>query len=141
MRARLWLRAASVITVIFGVGHTLGAADSWSPPGDTAVLQAMKSFRFDAMGAARTYWDFYVGFGLYISVLLMLQGMVLWQLASIAQAEPVRVRPIIASFLVASMGCTFLTWRFIFAVPTLFSLAISACLATAFVAARRRAPS
>ena len=132
MRTAALLRVASVITLLFAAGHTMGGLDSWSPPGDTEVLRSMRSFRFDAMGWTRTYWDFYVGFGLYITVLLLLQAVLLWQLASVAKAGSVRVRPLIASFLVVSAACAVVAWKFIVLPPVVFSLVIAACLAAAY---------
>lgn len=55
MKPSLWLRIASSITLLFAVGHTPGARESWSPAGETEALRAMKSFRFDAEGVSRTY--------------------------------------------------------------------------------------
>jgi len=74
MTPSVFLRSASVITLLFAAGHAMGAVDSWSPSGETAVLGAMRSFHFDVMGTTRTYLDFYLGFGLYITVLLLLQA-------------------------------------------------------------------
>jgi len=121
---------------LFAAGHTMGALDSWSPPGETAVLQSMRTFRFDASGVSRTYWDFYIGFGLYISILLFLNAVVLWQLGATARAEPERARPVVAAFLVASIAGTYVAWRYIFMLPALFSLACAVCLAMAVFTSR-----
>jgi hypothetical protein len=133
MSPSLFLRISSVIALLFAAGHTMGAAESWSPQGDTAVLQSMKSFRFDAMGVTRTYFDFYFGFGLLISVFLLLQAVQLWQLASIAKADPARAMPLAVSLFLASLSCAVLAWKFIFAVPVLFSSAIAVCIGLAFL--------
>ena len=77
----------------------------------------MKSFHFDAMGVIRTYWDFYVGFGLFISVCLLLQAAVLWQLGSIAKENAIQVRPLVGTFVLAYVGCAVLAWRFMFTIP------------------------
>ena len=141
MRSSLFLRTGSVITLLFAAGHTLGARESWSPVGDTPVLQSMKAFRFEAMGVSRTYWDFYFGFGLFISVLLLAQAVVLWQLATIAKTDSIRLRPVIASLFLASVACAFLAWKFIFAAPIIFSVTIAACLGVAFLRAGRSSAS
>jgi hypothetical protein len=136
MNTSLVLRIASALTLLFALGHSLGGLQSWSPQGDTEVLRAMKSFHFDAMGAMRTYWDFYVGFGLFISVCLLLQAAVLWQLGRLAKENAVRVRPLVGSFVVAYLMSAVLAWRFIFTVPVVFSIAIAACLVTALFTSR-----
>jgi hypothetical protein len=140
MRAPLVLRIASVVSVLFAAGHTLGALQSWSPPGDTEVLQAMRSFHFDAGGATRSYWDFYVGFGFIISIYFLLQGVLVWQIATIARTEPGRARPLIASFLLAVVLTALVCWRFILVVPVIFAVVIAACLGVALLAVRRAAP-
>jgi hypothetical protein len=139
MRALIVLRIASVVSVLFAAGHTLGAWQSWSPPGETDVLQAMRSFHFDAGGASRTYWDFYVGFGFIISIYFLLQGVLVWQIATIAGTEPCRARPLIASFFLAVVLTALVCWRFIFVVPAIFAAAIAACLGVALLAVGRAA--
>ena len=136
MSSTLFLRIASVVSLLFAAGHTLGGTQSWSPPGETDVLRAMRSFRFDAEGASRTYSDFYLGFGFTISVYLLLQAVLLWQLATMARADPVGVRLPIVSFFLASVASALVSWRFIFAVPVVFSVVVAACLGAAFLTAR-----
>ena len=87
MKPFILLRITSVITLIFAIGHSLGGMESWSPMGDTEVLKAMKAFRFNAEGVTRTYFDFYLGFGLILSVYLFLQAVLLWQLAALAKTR------------------------------------------------------
>lgn len=102
MNSSIILRVAAVLTLLYCVGHILGMP--WTPstrPQDLAVLDAMKADRFKVAGSTRTYWDFYVGFGLAISGYLALQAIVLWQLAPLAKSAAVRVRPIVAVFFLA----------------------------------------
>jgi hypothetical protein len=136
MSTALLLRIAAVISLLFAAGHTLGGSQLWSPLGETEVLKAMRTFRFETSGVSRTYLDFYLGFGFTISVYLLLQAILLWQLAAIAGTEPLRVRPMIASFALASLACGILSWRFIFPLPVVFSGVLTACLGLAFRSAR-----
>jgi hypothetical protein len=134
------LRVAAVITFLYFAGHTSGVP--WTPsvgPQETALLQSMKSVRFDAMGFSRTYWDFYIGFGLAISGFLLLQAVVLWQLASRAKADPMAIRPIIASFFVSFVVNAILVWMFFFTAPLVLAIAIAIFLGLAFYAAGRSA--
>src|SRR3954454_21068007 len=137
MKPALLLRITSVITLLFAVGHSLGGMQSWSPPGETDVLRAMRSYHFDAGGVSRSYLDFYLGLGFSISVYLLLQAVLLWQLATIAKVDPVRIRPMIVAFFVASLASAFLSWKFILAIPAIFCVVIAACLALAFYAASK----
>lgn len=132
MKSPLLLRISSIITLLFAVGHSLGGRESWSPAGETEVLRAMRSFHFDAGGASRTYLDFYLGFGFILSVCLLLQAVLFWQLATIAKVDPLRVRPLIGSFFLASVVSAFLAWKFIFALPVVCFSLVAACLGFAF---------
>src|SRR5215471_2039929 len=107
------LRIASVISLVFTAGHTFGGLQKWSPMGENEVLKAMTAVRFDTMGANRSYLDFFMGFGWSISVLMLLQTVLLWQLASLARSEPARVRPMIAAFALATLAGGVIAWRVI----------------------------
>jgi hypothetical protein len=72
---------------------------------------------------------------------LLLQAVLLWQLATLAKTDAARVRPLIASFAVAQVASGFLAWKYIFAIPVIFSAVVALCLAAAFVAASRRPAS
>src|SRR5215813_1023262 len=98
MTTPLLLRLASVILLVFTAGHTLGGLKKWSPMGDNDVLKAMTAVHFDTMGASRSYLDFFMGFGWSISVSMLLQTVLLWQLASLARTDPAGVRPMIGVF-------------------------------------------
>ena len=107
----------------------------WTPatgPQEVAVLDAKKTTRFAAMGANRTYWDFYFGFGVAISAYLLVQAVVLWQLAVLERRLPGNTRPITASFLIAFVVNAFVVWKYFFAVPLVMAIAIALCLALAF---------
>ena len=135
MTTTLLLRIASVISLVFTAGHTLGGLRKWSPMGENEVLKAMTDVRFDAMGANRSYLDFFMGFGWSISVLMLLQTVLLWQLASLARPDPARVRPMIAVFSLATLATDVIAWRFIFPIPALFSSALLVVLLAAYVVA------
>jgi hypothetical protein len=136
VRTTLLLRIASVISLLFTVGHTMGGLRKWSPMGDNAVLEAMTGVRFDTMGATRSYLDFFMGFGWSISVFMLMQTILLWQLASLARTDPARLRPIIAVIALATIASGVIAWRFIFQVPALFSGVLAIALALAYVSAR-----
>jgi hypothetical protein len=135
MRTAVLLRLASVVSLLFVAGHSLGGMKSWSPVGETGVLEAMRTYRFDVMGVSRTYLDFYRGFGFSLTVSLLLQAALLWQLGSLARIEPRRAIPMIASFALASLAGTVLCWIFILPPPAVFSAFLTACLAAAWFTA------
>ena len=107
-------------------------------PQEIAVLDAMKGHSFDVVGSNRTYWDLYFGFGITISAFLLVQAAVLWQVASLAKTDAIRVRPIVVSFLVAFIINAALAWKYFFVVPVVMSGVIALCLAVSLVLARRK---
>jgi hypothetical protein len=128
------VRLSAVVILLFAAGHMMGAANSWSPAGETPALQTMRDFSFDVMGTQRTYWDFYYGFGVYIGLMVAIQAIGLWQLASL---PPAMIRPVLGTTAVAWIAGTVILWRYIFIVPAAFSLVCSICVVAALVAARR----
>lgn len=138
MTTTLLLRIASVISLLFTAGHTLGGLKKWSPMGENEVLKAMTTVRFEAMGVNRSYLDFFMGFGWSISVAMLLQTLLLWQMASLAKTDAARVRPMIATFALATLVSGVIAWRFIFPVPALFSAVLLIVLVAAYVVAQRR---
>src|SRR5215472_8687772 len=103
MNGVIWLRVSAIVSLLFAAGHTLGGRSSWSPIGENEVLVVMRTVHFNLQGVSRSFLDFYRGFGYSLSVFLVLQGIVLWQLAAVAKTQPGAVRPLVASFAIASV--------------------------------------
>jgi len=68
---------------------------------------------------------------------MLVQAAVLWQVASLAKTDAIRVRPIVVSFLVAFIINAALAWKYFFAVPVVMSGIIVLCLAISLVLASR----
>jgi hypothetical protein len=67
---------------------------------------------------------------------MLLQSILLWQMATLARNHAASVRPMIAVFAFAQLASGFIAWRFIFHLPALFSLILLVSLVAAFVLAR-----
>jgi hypothetical protein len=138
MKASVLLRIAAVLTLLHGVLHTIGGAFGQPPPGaqETAVL-AMKANQFPAMGVMRTYWDFFMGYGLVITVGFLVQAVVFWQLASLVKTDAGRARPMVMAFSVSYMAYAVVSLRYFFVAPVVLELVIALCLLGAWVLAAR----
>ena len=99
----------------------------------------MKSVSFDAMGSNRTYWDFYFGFGVSVSIYLFAQAAVLWFVATLAKIQPTSVRPFVVVLLVTYAANVYVTYRYFFVVPLVLSIVMVTCLALALIASKSRA--
>jgi hypothetical protein len=139
MTTRLMLRLASLISLLFAAGHSAGGLQKWSPTPANDVLTAMTDRHFDMMGMSRSYLDLYLGLGWSISVFLLLQAVLLWQMATLARTNAAQLRPMIGAFMVATAASGILAWLYIFAVPALFCGALLIALAAAYWTAARAA--
>jgi len=135
----IWLRIASIVTLLYCAGHTMGIP--WTPatgPNEAAVIAAMKASRFDVMGSARSYWDFYFGFGLIISLYLLALACALWQLAALERRKPGVARPITATFCIAFIANAVIAQEYFFAIALVMTLTIAICLAISFYLSSRQ---
>ena len=141
MRSVIFLRIASVLTFVHAVLHTIGGVFGELPPAVQPIAAAMKANQFLAMGAMRTMWDFHMGLGLAVSVFLTLEAVVFWQLGSLAKSDALRLRPVLATFLVGYLGLAVVSYRYFFAGPVITEMLISLCLGLAIVSAKQMVAS
>jgi hypothetical protein len=140
MKTTLFLRIASVLTFIHAALHTIGGVFGKTAPGEQqAVVDTMKAHEFLVMGAMRSFWDFYFGMGLAVSVSLTMESIVLWQLGSLAKRDASRLRPVIATFMVGYLGISVVSYRYFFAGPVITEILIAICLGMAIVSAKEAA--
>ena len=131
---RVLFRIASVLIILLDLGHTFGYP--WSDPAWGVDLRAFQATHFNVLGSNRTYWNFYVGFGLSISVLLLLPALIAWQLGA---PDARRVNGIAWFLVVLFAAITVLDSVFFFVIPIAFSAAITLCLAAAAISSPSKA--
>ena len=134
MKTTLYLRIASVLAIIHAALHTIGGVLSKPNNGarEIAVIDAMKSQSFNVMGSMRTYWDFFYGYGWLLGLALLVEGILFWQLATIAKTNAAPIRPIIMLFCLNFIVTTALAWRYFFIAPAVTEILIAAFLAAAY---------
>jgi len=131
MKASLFYRIASILLLLFAAGHTLGFRRIDPRWGVDSLVQSMKSIHFTANGANRTYWDFFVGFGLFVSVLMVFAAIVAWQFGDLPAETLARMRISAWGFALCFGAVAYLSWRYFFLVPVVFSVIILLCLVAA----------
>jgi hypothetical protein len=140
MRTVLFLRIASVLTLVHAVLHTIGGVFGGAAPGaQQAAVTAMQINQFQVMGVTRTFWDFYMGLGLAGSVSMTVEAVVFWQLGSLAKTDALRLRPILATFLIGFLGVAVVSYRYFFVAPVIAEILIALCLGLAIAFARQGA--
>jgi len=137
MSASLLYRITSILLLLFAIGHTLAFRQVDPGWGADALVESMKATRFQVQGFSRSYWLFFTGFGLFVSVLLMFAAVLSWQLGGMRR-EVLRAIPMIRwAFVLCFVAITYLSWQYFFIVPLAFAGVISICLLTAaWLAAR-----
>jgi len=129
MKASIFYRIAAVLLLLFEAGHTSGFP--WSDPTWGVDLGSMQSTHFHIMGFSRTYWDFYVGFGLFVSVFLLLAVALAWQLGRLPPESLALMRGTAWVFALCFIAITVLSWKYFFVIPIVFSIVITLCLTAA----------
>jgi hypothetical protein len=142
MKPTLFLRIAAALTFIHAVLHTIGGVFSEAEPGPaTVAVQAMKMNQFLLMGHTRSFWDFYRGLGLAVTIFLTAEAVLFWQLGSLTKTDARRLRPILATFLVAYATLAVNSYTYFFLAPVIVEIVIAACLGLAIATAKSEAPA
>ena len=140
MKPALFLRIAAVLTFIHAVLHTIGGVFGKVGPGPAAAaVEAMKLNQFLLMGHMRSFWDFHRGFGLAVTISLTAEAVLFWQLGSLVKMDAQRLRPILATFLVAYAALAVNSYAYFFLGPVIAEILIAACLGLAIVTAKSEA--
>jgi hypothetical protein len=131
MKASIFYRVAAVFLLLFAIGHTLGFRQSDPKWGVDALLGSMRSIHFDVQGFNRTYWDLFVAAGLTVGVFYLFAAILAWQLGSLPAETVARMRGIAWAFALCFAAITVVSWRYLFILPIVFSIVITACLISA----------
>lgn len=135
MKPSSLLKAASMVALLQGIAHgglVLTAKPSHGPR-EAALIDAMQSQHFDFLGWSRTYWGFYLGYGLMVAFVCVIEAALFWQLARLARSSPAAARPVAGLFCLANVGFALIVWRFFFFVPIVPDLLIAALLGVVFL--------
>jgi len=131
MNARLLYRASSIFILLFALGHTLGFRKFDPAWGIDSLTAATRSTHFNVQGFSRTFYDFYSGFGLFVTAFLLLAAVLAWQLGDSPPASRRSLRPtawalVLAFTASATLGAVYFFW-----IPIIFSAVIAVTLALA----------
>ena len=131
MKASIFYRIAAVLLLLFAAGHTFGFRQSDPAWGVDALLSSMRSIHFNVQGFSRTYWDLFVGAGFFVSVFLLFAAVLAWQLGGLPADTLARLRGTAWAFALCFAAVTFLSWRYFFILPIVFTALITVCLIAA----------
>ncbi len=140
MKPALWLRIASMLTLIHAVLHTVGGM--FGAPRNAAqsiALASVQANTFEAFGVTRSYWDFYFGFGIMASLTLLLVTVLLWQLASLVKTDPDKTRPLLVTLFILFVAMSVISWYYFFMPPFVMEIIIAAVIGVAFLSTGKNA--
>ena len=123
------LKIAGGALAFFAIGHTIGTLNAGAPdPAGQGVVDAMRSYHFQIMGSTRTFWDFYIGLNILLSVNLAALTIMSFQLSSLSKTDPRRALPLTLTLVLACVLLAIPCWKYFFVAPALSStLAALAC--------------
>ena len=121
MSPSLLYRVASVLLVLFGLGHQLGFRRVDPRWGVDSAIGALKATQFQVQGMTRTYWDFFSGFGFFVTVLLFFSAILAFQLAGLSK-ESLRSLSLVTWAFAVSFVVAFFVIKGFLAIVTTYGL-------------------
>jgi hypothetical protein len=131
MKPTLFYRIASILLLLFAALHTFGFRQVDPQWKVDSLVASMRSTHFDIMGSSRTYWDFFVGFGLFFSIFLVFAAIVAWQLSGLPRETLAVMRGTAWALVICFAAVTILAFQHAFIAPIVFSVVILICLTVA----------
>jgi len=122
MTAKLLLRIAalSLMTIVLGHSTTLIPREP-RDLAETLVLKGMKTYEMDLFGSLRTYWDFYQGMSIIMTLQMAVAVAMLWILAKLSETHPRQVLPLATVLFLGSAPFAVLCWMYFFVLPGTFA--------------------
>jgi hypothetical protein len=118
-------RVAAVVMALLAAGHTYGAV-LHTPRFDAAagsVRDAMTSVTFPCDGAICTWFGFYLGFAIMISVFTAICAFAAWYVGGLERSTRLALRPVIIAMALAFVAMAVVCKLFFFAPPLVLSAA------------------
>jgi hypothetical protein len=135
MNASVLLKIAAVLILLFGVGHSLGYPwlGNVTEAQQITLMNAIQANAAVTMGFMRSYADFHIGFGWFISIFFLVQAIVVWRLASLLGAQPVAVKFFSGLFAVQYLAVLVLDYYFFFWAPIISAALVAACFLAVYL--------
>ena len=134
MSAVLFLKIAAVLALLQGIAHAtlIVFASPKHGPEEVAVIDTMKSRRFNFLGAQRSYWDFYFGYALIAALICVVEAALFWEVVGLGAGV---IRLVAGVFIAFNLVHVVVAWRYFFITPIIADLLISGCLVAAILRA------
>lgn len=111
--------------MLFAFGHTIGFRQVDPNWGADNVVGSMRGVTFPVQGFNRSYWDFFSGFGFFVSVFLVFAAVLAWQLGSMPRERLSELPGVRWSFAICLVFIAVLSWRYFFVAPSVLSTLVA----------------
>ena len=129
MSATILFRVASVVCLLFALGHTFGFLSFKPPTAEAlAVRKAMSDVVFKVGGSDLSYGGFYRGFGLSCTVSMLFSAILCWQLGTLASVHPRAIASVAWSLFGVQVLGVVLSVKYFGLPPAIFSAALTGLL-------------
>ena len=129
MKSTLLYRIASVVFVLFALGHTAGFLTFRPHSAEgLAVWNAMNNVHFHEAGGLFSYGGFYLGFGLSISASTFFLAAVSWHLGNAARRAPATAVALAWGMFGLQLAGTVLSFLYFALAPQVLSTLLAALL-------------
>jgi hypothetical protein len=129
MKATVLYRIASVVFLLFALGHTVGFLSLRAPTAESrAVFDGMNTVQFEVGGRGYTYGGFYRGFGLSCTVSMILSAFLSWHLGQLARSAPSSIGALGWVFFAAQLAGVVLSWKYFGPPPVVLSVLVAIVL-------------
>lgn len=128
-KATLLYRIASVLLILFAVGHTFGFMKFQAPTAEgRAVWESMNNVHFQVGRTDATYARFYLGFGLFATLYLLFAAFLAWHLGTLARSTPQAIGALGWVFLAVQLVSLVLSWIYFLPPPVVLSGLVAICV-------------
>jgi hypothetical protein len=132
MNAKLLYRLATVLLLLFALGHTVGFLRFKAPTEEgQAVRAAMDRVHFEVRSASLSFGGFYVGFGLFVSASFVFSAFLAWYLGGLAARDPQAIGALGWAFCAFQVANLVLSWIYFAGAPVIFASILAVCTAGA----------
>jgi hypothetical protein len=133
---RLLYRISAIMLLLFAAGHQMGFRRGDPKWNAATVVTAMQGTHFAVNGFDRSYWDFFSGFGFFVTVLLLFSAVLCWALSNAtAQLRNMMIVP--WALAISYTFIAIMTWEYFFIAPGMFASVVALMLILAALATRR----
>ncbi|AOP35705.1 hypothetical protein A0128_18790 [Leptospira tipperaryensis] len=123
MKPKILIRIASILMLIFVLGHSIGHFTRYNTADIRAIntITAMQMTKIPMEGVDKTYDQFYSGMSLNLSVTLLFLATLLWLLSNLVESNPKTVLKLLIPIFFCVFCFSITGFLYFFPVPTLIS--------------------